>query len=507
LKGQPSFKEIEMKKLKANGFLFAAIGCVMLFLFGCQATNQKSASTIKTVKIVPEETDAVLANPGMGWETFGRPANKDRNLPDWIPSTVRYERWGWGVLEPEPGKIDYAFLDKVLAEARASGQKLAFRVMCCSTSPRRPYQPAWLADVGGKILSCDYSGTQGLLVPDLDDPVVLERHIDFIKRLGARYDGNPDIDHVDLGSVGWWGEWHMSSSKTGKMPTMETRKKIIDAYFAAFHKTQLLMLIGGGECLSYAVSLGAGWRADCLGDMGGFSKTWCHMCDAYPKLIPAAGAQDAWKTAPIAWESCWDMRRWVKEGWPLRYIFDYALDMHGSYLNNKSAPLPEGENVRPEIERFLRRLGYRLVLKQLEHPSSVRAGEPLRLTMKWQNTGSAPCYRPYRVAYRLTNDSTARRGGSRTARTLIGNLTVEKWMPGHVETFSEDFIKDPPELPPGPVVDVIDHVIVPADLPAGRYRLAVGIVGGKSTEPIVRLGVKGRIQDGWYALSEIEITK
>jgi hypothetical protein len=501
------YKEIGMKQVRANEFLFAALECVLLFLFGCEATGQKLAPTVKTVKVMPEETDAVLANPGMGWETFGRPADKDKNLPDWIPSTVRYERWGWGVLEPEPGKIDYAFLDKVLAEARASGQKLAFRVMCCSTSPRRPYQPAWLADVGGKILSCDYSGTEGLLVPDLDDPVVLERHIDFIKRLGARYDGNPDIDHVDLGSVGWWGEWHMSSSKTGKMPTMETRKKIIDAYFAAFRKTQLLMLIGGGECLSYAVSLGAGWRADCLGDMGGFSKTWCHMCDAYPKLIPAAGVQDAWKMAPVAWESCWDMRRWVQEGWPLRYIFDYALAMHGSYLNNKSAPLPEGENVRPEIERFLRRLGYRLVLRQLEHPSSVKAGEPLTLAMKWQNTGSAPCYRPYRIAYRLMNENAACRGGSRTARTSIGNLTVEKWMPGQIETFSDEFVKDPPELPPGPVVDETDSVVVPYDMPAGTYRLAIGIVGEQTAAPVVQLGIKGRTQDGWYPLSEIEITK
>lgn len=34
--------------------------------------------------------------------------------------------------------------------------------------------------------------------------------------------------------------------------------------------------------LKHAVESGAGWRADCLGDMGGFSKTWCHMRMAYP---------------------------------------------------------------------------------------------------------------------------------------------------------------------------------------------------------------------------------
>ena len=60
------------------------------------------------------------------------------------------------------------------------------------------------------------------------------------------------------------------------------------------------------------------------------------------------------------------MNRWVKEDWSLRYIFNYALALHGSYLNNKSAPLPMADEVRPEIERFLRRLGYRLVSQGTE---------------------------------------------------------------------------------------------------------------------------------------------
>jgi hypothetical protein len=320
------------------------------------------------VTVLPEETDELLANPGIGWQTFGRTRDKDRALPDWIPSTVHYVRWGWREVEPEPGKIDYAFLDRTLQETRAAGQQLAFRVMCASTSPGRPYQPDWLALAGGRVLTVDYSGQEGLTIPDLDDPNTLALHLHLIRRLGERYDGHPDLDHVDLGTVGWWGEWHMSSSKTATMPTPENRRLIIDTYFEAFCKTPLLMLIGDTESLAYAAKRGAGWRADCLGDLGGFSKNWNHMHNAYPQLVQKAGVQDAWKRAPVAWESCWEMRRWVKEDWPLRYIFNYALALHGSYLNNKSAPLPISDEVRPEIERFLRRLGYRLVLRELKHP-------------------------------------------------------------------------------------------------------------------------------------------
>ncbi len=476
--------------------LIAAV-CLALVL---TAWGRPAAAGADVVRVVPEETDELLANSGMGWQTFHHTRDQDRNLPDWIPSTVHYARWGWGQIEPRPGEIDHAFLDRVLEQTRAAGQRLAFRVMCCSTSPGRPYHPDWLDDVGGRIIIADYSNQKELPIPDLDDPEVLARHLDFVRRLGARYDGHSDIDHVDLGTVGWWGEWHMSSSTVARMPTVENRRQIIDAYANAFKKTPLVMLIGDSESLAYAAERGAGWRADCLGDMGGFSKTWCHMCDAYPQLVRKAGVADTWKTAPIAWETCWDMRRWVSEGWSLRYIFNYALAMHGSHINNKSAPLPAGDNVLQEIERFLRRLGYRLVLRELSHPKQARPGDSVTIAMKWQNAGSAPCYRPYRLAYRLIDEQ----GRS---RVLLGNVTVEKWMPGTVDIFDEGFLEEPPDLPPGEIVNVSDRVTLPPDLHAGEYSLAIAIVGERSTDPIVRLAIKGRDQDGWYLLSEIVVRR
>ena len=452
------------------------------------------------VQVAPEETDEILANPGMGWETFHRTADDDKNLPLWIPSTVHYARWGWGTLEPERGRIDYDFLDGVLKESRESGQKLAFRAMCCSTSPRRPYHPKWLVDIGGKVVVTQRRDGPAVEVPELDDPIILEAHLDFIKRLGARYDGHPDIAHVDLGSVGWWGEWHMSGSVNATMPTPENQKKIVDAYLAAFQKTPLVMLIGGGEMLKYAVASGAGWRADCLGDMGGFSRTWCHMRMAYPSSLPEANAVDVWKTSPVAWETCWDMRKWVNEGWSLRFILNYALALHGSVINNKSAPLPQGEQVREEVERFLRRLGYRLVLKELRHPKQANPGETFKLAMKWQNTGSAPCYRPYRLAYRLTDSD-----GDH--RAFVGGVTVNKWLPGQIGLFTEEFFKEPADLPPGEVVDVADSIVLPDNLSPGTYTLSIAVVGEEDSEPVVQLGIKGRADDGWYPLSTVTISQ
>lgn len=79
-------------------------------------------------------------------------------------------------------------------------------------------------------------------------------------------------------------------------------------------------------------------------------------------------------------------------------------------------------NIRPEVERFLRRLGYRLVMNELKHPSTARPGEKIQLAMKWQNVGSAPCYKPYRVAYRLSIE--------RYEKVFVGEATVNNWLPG-----------------------------------------------------------------------------
>lgn len=483
--------------MRCKRSLFLLVGCLSISQALFATVSPKVAGEDRLLTITPKESDAILANPDMGWETFHHTTANDRNLPSWIPSTVHYARWGWGELEPKQGETNVAFLDSVLQETREAGQKLAFRVMCCSTSPGRPYHPDWLRPIPGAVVMTRYGDGPQLEVPVLDHPAVLKAHLDFIRRLGERYDGHPDITHVDLGSVGWWGEWHMSRSSDAPMPTLETQKKIVDAYLAAFKKTPLLMLIGGGPMLKHAVRNGAGWRADCLGDMGGFSKNWCHMRKAYPQMLPEADALNAWKHAPVAWETCWDMRKWVDEGWSLRFIFNYALALHGSYINNKSAPLPQGDVVRSEVERFLRRLGYRLVLRRLQHPATVKPGSRFDVAMQWQNTGSAPCYRPYRIAYRLRRDD--------YVHVFVSDITVNKWLPGSIELFTDEFFQEPPDLPPGRLHDVSDSIQLPKDIAAGTYELSIGVVGTDNDRPVVQLAIEGRDSEGWYPISQVAV--
>ncbi len=438
----------------------------------------------KTVTVQPKESTELLSNPGMGWQTFGRFADEDKNLKG-LPSSSAYFRFYWREVESKEGQIDFGRFDELLAHARRAGQALAFRIMCTGSGEYLDV-PAWLKEQGCRGFEFNYGGGKHW-VPDFADPKFQEAHYRLIRELGRRYDGHPQMDLLDIGSVGLWGEWHMSGTTqldTGKpvpVPDVKLRLEIIDEWCRAFPKTRKVILIGSEEGMSELAAKGCGWRADCLGDMGGFSKNWNHMDNFYLQQLEKTAAQDAWKTGPVAFESCWDMRKWKDAGWDIRYIFDYALRCHASYVNNKSAPVPEG--TRPEIERFLKRVGYRLVLRRIEHPATVTAGGELALTMDWENTGVAPPYRDYRLAFRLVSNSEPE-----PSPVVISTAeSIRGWLPGPCK--SELKLSLPPNVRPG------------------VYTLAVGVVPPGSQVPEVKLAIEGRVPDGWYPLTRLEVAK
>jgi len=109
-----------------------------------------------STRVTPRETDDLLANPGMGWQTFHRFADEDKALES-LPSSTAYFRFYWRELESQEGSIDFAKLDALLARARAAGQKLAFRIMCTGSGQYMDV-PSWLKDRGCRGYEFEYGG-------------------------------------------------------------------------------------------------------------------------------------------------------------------------------------------------------------------------------------------------------------------------------------------------------------------------------------------------------------
>jgi hypothetical protein len=108
-------------------------------------------------------------------------------------------------------------------------------------------------------------------------------------------------------------------------------------------------------------------------------------------------------------------------------------------------------------------------------------------------------YRPYRIAWRATTPD------GEVLLTRITDGLASQFMPGEVDVFTKEFIKDPPELPNGKPVKLEQTYQFNEDIAAGSYVLSVAIVDAQTGKPAIRLANEGRGDDGWYTLGSVTV--
>jgi hypothetical protein len=433
-------------------------------------------------------SDLPLANPGIGLCTYQRFAgdaqeaddvwNDDGPLAfpcasppmdsgDGLPrSTVAYFRWYWARIEPQRGCYRWDAIDRALALAASRGQQLHLRMM---PHDHRDLIPAWYR--GAVHRGRRPGAVTDSVIPDYADPAFRTPMADLVASLAQRYDGHPGLYAVDIGTLGFWGEWH---ALPGCLGDEALRRWAVDLYRDAFHRTPLLMLIGGEDALRHALGRGCGWRADCWGDMR--SGAWNHMSSCYPWALAAAGAGDAWRRAPVALETCWTLVHWRRQGWDAAHILAEAERWHASTLNLKSGVVPE--EWRPLMARTLARLGYRFQLRAADCTASAPPGGRAVLRLWWTNAGTAPCYHRVRVVVRLEH-------AGRTHLTPIPG-DPRTWMPGDDQC--QELV-----------------IALPADLAPGAWQVAVGLCGDDPACCAIRPANLGVDREGWLPVGTLAI--
>jgi hypothetical protein len=473
---------------------------IVLFVLSLITTEVPAQKTI-TVRF--KETDEVLTNPGIGFTTFqrfnGDKSNEgvgwtegkpivyqkfDGNLvtKDHPMSSIAYFRVYWRFLEPELGKYNWEMIDYALKTAHERRQTLMLRIA--------PYGKDAMEDVPDwyrKMVGPNRDWKAGYWIVDPEDPRYAGYFGKLISELGKRYDGHPDFESVDVSIVGFWGE-----GSNSVLLTQTTRESLVNAYTDNFKKTPLIMLLTDEKTNKYGLSqANVGWRVDCIGDLGFWAKDkdnpdWTHMYDFYPQGIINFGMKDAWKKAPVSLEVCGTIKSWKGErgsceycqGYTtddVNYIIDETLKWHISSFNAKSSGVPE--EWRPLIDRWLRKMGYRFVLRSFSYPAIVSPDEKLIFKSWWDNKGVAPVYRKFLLAIRLTNE--------KRSEVIITDADINSWFPG-------DNLYD-------------DAIFIPQDMPTGIYQLQIGIVDPQSHDPKLNLAISGRDTEGWYPVGKIEI--
>jgi hypothetical protein len=444
--------------------------CVLLLLSAFSLALNAGDSDM--VRVQFREVDTLFASPGQGWMSQQRaPKNEPR-----FPCSVVYVRFGWAEAEPVEGQYNWKLLDDAIAAWKPRGAAIAFRVMTCSAHSAGYYtSPKWLFDAGCKgyeyLVGGDDPTSGGKRIPriepDYADPLYLEKHGAFLKALGERYDGQPGIEFLDIGSYGVWGEWH-----TKHPAPVAVRKQIVDLYLRAFRKTPLVFMSDDAEVLAYALAHGTGFRRDGVGSPW-HEKTWIGS----KKYAAVEGMADTWKRAPIVFEWYGDYNYLRSRKWSFDAAVNFMLNNHVTLINDNVGRVPP--EAMPQLEKLARLAGARFVLRELVHPKTVKPCASLPLQMKWANVGVGKLYHRYVLRFSLLDAE------SRPVFTADTKSDPRDWLPGER--------------------NLTESLQLPATLPPGDYALAIEMADAAGQRRSFRLAMDAPEKEGRYTLSRLRV--
>ena len=350
----------------------------------------------------PVDTGAALVNPGMGWtmhfysnliENYGSKLAAADTLDDWPGLSVVYLRVPWSFLEPQEGNFNWSLFDTPAQRWIAKGRQIALRV-CCTESWLRDATPRWVQEAGAKGAEFEFGkGPKPggpLWEPDYLDPIFLQKLENFLAAMARRYDGNPNVAFIDIGSVGMWGEGHTGfGARLSDEQMLAIARQHIDLHRRIFPRTLLCLNddIAGPTrpgprlpATDYALSRGVTLRDDSI--LVSSRHPWFH----------ADLAQEFWPLRPVVLEHEHFSGVKSRGQWNGGTLLEAIEAYHASYMSIHGWPRDVLNEWREAIGRINQRLGYRLQLRELSWPARAALGQPFLVEAAWANAGVAPCH-------------------------------------------------------------------------------------------------------------------
>ncbi len=453
------------------------------------------------VTVALRDHGRALLNPGMGWtmhfysnltEHYGSKLEPSDTLEWFEGCSVVYLRLPWAFLEPSEGDFRWSLVDTPAQRWISRGKKVAFR-FTTSENWLEYATPHWVEQAGAKMVRYTFPGgpaPDGAAAdPVFDDPVYLAKLRNFLRAAGARYNGNPDVAFIDVGTFGLWGEGHTLMTQRLKPEENERLARIhIDLHKEYFPDTQLVIsddVIGpetpGDDfpLMRYCRERGISLRDDSILVQPG-EKAYFH----------AELARAFWPELPVVLEHEHYGNTRKSGSWNGETLLRSVEEYHASYLSIHWWPEIEWRENVETIRAVNRRLGYRIVIPELTFPAGIVPGVPFEISIRAGNAGVAPPYRDLFPAYTLTDE----RGG-------IAGVLVD-------ETLN---FRRLPVGPAGrtPLTKHVSRLTLDARAPAvkpGRYTLSVS-VGRRDGNPEIALPYDGGDSRNRIPVGSVEILK
>lgn len=456
----------------------------------------------------PRETFEPLNNPYMGWVAWSLDSRKPTGEAYAQPHSLVYAGITWRELEPVKGQFDWdAIEDKYQFDYWTGlGKRINLRIVL-DLPGAEPHKdiPDWLYDElvsaeteSGAGKTYDSAGIGKGFAPNYASTALISEHERLIEAVAERYDNDPRIAFVQIGSLGHWGEFHnYPEGDAGAFPKLSVSDQYVRHYIDNFrHK-----LLGMRKPFPIAAANGLGLFNDVIGDKGSTQSWLSWVTDGWSDIgLYVDEGQDPAETQaassmPDFWKTNFSGGEFTS-GNPLLSINDETFmntleqlrASHTSWIGPSSpADYAVGSggvtrDVQENMDTLLTTMGYRFTLQSAKHEAATDPGTTVQVQTKWLNRGVAPFYQDWPVALALASAS-----GNVIASTVTQatDTDIRTWLPGE-QTAS---------LP----------LNVPSTLPNGTYKLLVGILDPDTNAPGVQLAIKGKRADGWYALDTLRV--
>jgi hypothetical protein len=195
--------------------------------------------SIKTV-FVFQQDDTLVQNPLIGWVTDARDTDLKQS------HTLVYASFSWRDIESVKGNYDFnKFEDNNNFSYWASlNTKIIIRLYldCPQDTPHKDI-PDWLFnEMHGRGVA--YKNAYGMgFSPDYNDPLLLIYHEELIRKIAERYDDDPNIAFIEIGSLGHWGEWHTGTNNGSPIPfASQGVCDTVSSQYVKYFKNKILMM-------------------------------------------------------------------------------------------------------------------------------------------------------------------------------------------------------------------------------------------------------------------------
>lgn len=447
-----------MKNLISIGLFILTL----LLLFGCSASADLIVAN-------PTATDDPLQNPFKGFAPY---ADTFYENPA-IPQSLAYDDVTWKALEPNAqGVIDWSALEDDWSQHTERGRRVGFRFKCADPwSNDATDIPDWLISAGVNVFPYAIDGGSGNL-PDWDNATFLDQHDRIIAALGARYNDDPRIAWIDVGSYGIWGEWHVYENED-LAARQETKQRILDAYIAAFPDKRLIIPFDDAFATGYLTQQGHGIRNDCLGtaDSNDWFETSMEEIGIDMDELAATGM--------VSGEFC-GSEEGAQEGLSDRFDLnlDFIVRNHWSFIGPAGGSLLVAEGtLLDNAQTAYKKMGYRFRIEEARWNNPAAGQLPLAVTIN--NDGSAPFYYPWPVRISLLDSE----GVAMDVEMTEGHWDCRAWMPGESVMVTR----------------------IPLPIVAGDYKIRFSIIDPQTNLPGIRLANKGLDDNGRYHLGTIHV--